>query len=204
MLSHGEKLLVYSYRRCPFAMRVRLLLCEKEIPFDVVEEDLSNFSDKLRSLHPEAKVPVLVHGERVLYESAIINEYIEDAFPASPRMPTEAGERSEVRLWTYWCNQFFKPDLDRFKYGTSRYTPEQCEGAETRLIEHLGKLEKRLSFCKWLVGDAFTLGDINVFPFCRQLARIKPEPKVFKDFPSVQKWMRSIESRPSYSKAMER
>ncbi|MFM8313463.1 MAG: glutathione S-transferase family protein, partial [Deltaproteobacteria bacterium] len=52
-------------------------------------------------LHPEVKVPLLVHGARVIYESAIITEYINDLIPeTNPLMPKTPGERSEVRLWT--------------------------------------------------------------------------------------------------------
>ncbi|NBT58115.1 glutathione S-transferase family protein, partial [bacterium] len=125
-----NKIIIYSYRRCPFAMRVRMALHEKKLAFEVVEEDLKNFSEKLRSLHPEAKVPVLTHGTRVLYESAIITEYVDDLPSSQPRlMPMDPGERAEVRLWTYWCNHPFKLDLDKFKYGVSRFSEAECLGA---------------------------------------------------------------------------
>ncbi|MFM8313156.1 MAG: glutathione S-transferase family protein, partial [Deltaproteobacteria bacterium] len=133
-----DKIIVFSYRRCPFAMRVRIALHEKGIPFEVKEEDLKNFSDELKQLHPEVKVPLLVHGNRVIYESAIIAEYIDDLRPEiNPLMPKTPGERSEVRLWTYWCNYQFKTDIDRFKYGTHRFKEEECVGAEERLKNHL-------------------------------------------------------------------
>src|SRR4051812_18612076 len=125
----SESITVYSFHRCPFAMRVRMALHEKAVPFTIVEEDLKNFSPELRKLHPEAKVPVLVHGARVIYESSIITEYVEDLFPdRTPLMPTTPGPRSEVRLWTYWCNHLLKPDIDRLKYGPSRFPEAECVG----------------------------------------------------------------------------
>ena len=72
---------LYSFRRCPFAIRVRMVLHEKEIPFKVIEEELKNLSPELLKLHPEGRVPVLVHGDLVIYESAIITEYLDDCFP---------------------------------------------------------------------------------------------------------------------------
>ena len=201
----SAKIKIYSYRRCPFAMRVRIALFEKEIPFEVQEEDLKNFSQELRSLHPEVKVPVLVHGQRVIYESAIITEYVDELLPNNhPIMPKEPGERSEVRLWTYWCNSQFKPDLDRFKYGTSRFSAEDCFGAEEKVKLHLNKLEEHLKIKPWLVGTQFSLADINVFPFVRQLSRIRPEPIFLNSFQSVMKWLNSISERPSVVKALQK
>ena len=194
---------VYSFRRCPFAMRVRMTLHEKGIPFEVKEEDLKNFSPELRAKHPEAKVPVLVHGGLVVYESAIITEYLEDAFPQVSLMPVEAGARAEVRLWTYWCNQILKPDLDRLKYGVSRYTEAECQGAEGKVMAHLEKLERRHSKFEWLVGGKFSLADIHVFPFCRQLFGIKPTPAFVSKYPAVNAWVDQISRRESFMKTME-
>ncbi|NBX69880.1 MAG: glutathione S-transferase family protein [Proteobacteria bacterium] len=189
-----EAIKVFSYRRCPFAMRVRIALHEKEIPFEIKEEDLKNFSEELRRLHPEVKVPLLVHGKRIIYESAIITEYIDELMPdKNPLMPKTAGEKSEVRLWTYWCNHQFKPDLDRFKYGTSRFKEEECLGAEETL---------RIS--DWLVGEFFSLADINVFPFVRQISRIQPVPAFLNQFPRTVNWMDRIGSRPSVLKTISK
>jgi glutathione S-transferase len=195
---------LYSYRRCPFAMRVRFTLHEKNIPFEVQEEDLSNFSDELKALHPEAKVPLLVHGSLVLYESAIITEYIDEAFPESVKlMPSDAAGKAEVRLWTYWCNQIFKRDLDRFKYGTSRFPENECVGSEAKVISHLEKIERRLKDHPWLVGDQFSLADIHVFPFFRQLSRVQPTPAFLSRYPATLKWIETISTRPSFVATMK-
>jgi len=195
-------------------MRVRITLHEKEIPFDIVEEDLKNFSEKLRKMHPEAKVPVLVHARpnsepksgKIIYESAIITEYIEDSFPTPSLMPDNPGGRADVRLWTYWCNHFFKPDVDRFKYGTSRFTEKECEGSRERLIGHLDKLSGAFSLSgvetEFLLGDQFSLADIHVFPFFRQLSRINPEPEFIKNYPILVRWCEKVTGRESFKKTM--
>lgn len=196
---------VFSYRRCPFAMRVRIALHEKRIPFEIKEEDLKNFSQELRNLHPEVKVPLLVHGERVIYESAIINEYVDDLAPDNvPLMPRTAGDKSEVRLWTYWCNQQFKIDLDRFKYGVSRFKEEDCVGAQDKVKKHLEKIEKKLETSAWLVGADFSLADINVYPFVRQLFRIQPPPDFLTDFPKLSDWHHRIGQRNSVIEALKK
>lgn len=196
---------IYSYRRCPFAMRVRIALHEKKIPFEVIEEDLKNFSPELRALHPEAKVPLLVHGENVIYESAIITEYVDDLPSIEKKlMPASPAERAQVRLWTYWCNQVFKPDLDRFKYGTARFLEVECQGTEQKMIQHLQKLEAVLVSQGHLVGSAFSLADVHVFPFVRQLSRIRPEPNFLKNYPALCGWRDAIQQRPSVGETLKK
>jgi len=197
------KITVYSFRRCPFAMRVRMALHEKKIPFDVKEEDLKNFSHELKALHPEAKVPVLVHGSRVIYESAIITEYVDDLESSEPRlMLPDPGERAEIRLWTYWCNTVFKMDLDRFKYGKSRFLEEDCQGVEERLKNQLDKLEQKLKNSSWLVGNQFSLAEVHLFPFIRQLSRVQPFPSFLGQYKRVLQWKDSIDQRPSTQAAL--
>ena len=150
MSSEGIK--IYSYRRCPFAMRVRLTLHEKGLKFETVEEDLKNFSEDIRRHHPEAKVPVLLHGGAVLYESAVITEYLDETFPQPSLMPKDPKARAAIRLWTYWCNHHFKHHIDAFKYGESRCTPEQVKAAPVQLSEDLKKLEAALAANTWIMG----------------------------------------------------
>ena len=196
------KIKLYSYRRCPFAMRVRMTLHEKNIEFETQEEDLSNFSDELREAHPEARVPVLVHGEKIIYESAIITEYLDEAFPKISLMPSSPGLRAEVRLWTYWCNYIFKSEVDRFKYGMARFPAEECEGSEARLKNHLDKINNTLG--EFLVDGRLTLADIHVFPFLRQLDRMSPRPGFLGDYPSAMQWLKRLVDRPSFKATMKK
>src|SRR4051794_35219908 len=113
-----NSLILYSFRRCPFAIRVRMVLEEKNIEYQKLEENLSKLSPELLALHPEGRVPLLVHerdGRRqVIFQSSIITEYLDETFPGSPLlaplMPSDPMDRAQVRLWTYWCDQIFKPD----------------------------------------------------------------------------------------------
>ena len=199
-----EGLSVYSFRRCPFAIRVRMTLHEKGLQFKTIDEDLKNFSPELLRMHPEAKVPVLVHGDKVIYESAIITEYLDDQFPQVSLMPTSAAERCDVRLWTYWCNHTFKVHVDQYKYGTNRFSESECVGCEERLTNNLKKLETRLSQVKWLVGENLSLADIHTFPFVRQLWRVTESLKGIEDFPATKAWLDKLLQRPSFLKAMEK
>ena len=66
---------IYSSARCPYAQRTRMLMIEKELPFELTEVDLSNKPDWFLKVSPYGKVPVIVDDGETIYESAIINEY---------------------------------------------------------------------------------------------------------------------------------
>ena len=70
----------------------------------MIECDLKNKPKELLELNPYGKVPVLVDGDAVVYESAIINEYLEEKYPEVPLMPKDPLGRSRVRIWVDYCN----------------------------------------------------------------------------------------------------
>lgn len=185
-------------------MRVRLALHEKQLSFVTKEEDLKNFSQELLRLHPEKKVPLLIHGDAIVYESAVITEYLEDAFPSTlPLMPTLAHERAQVRLWTHWCNHTFKPHIDHYKYGEVRSTKNDVDHAPGRLLQDLAKLESALKTSEWLVGQTMTLADIHVFPFYRQLVKTNPALPGLGSHYQANRWYEKIGSRPAFEKTMQ-
>jgi glutathione S-transferase len=188
-------LVLHSYRRCPFAIRVRMTLEEKGISYRVVEEDLASL---------EGQVPVLIHNGEKLLESAVITEYLEELFPEPRLMPRTAMERAQVRLWTLWCDRELKPDLDAYKYELPQL-PEAEQAALVAVIHnHLAKLEKTLSRSDYVLGQAFTLADIHLFPFYRQLTRAHPQRSDFAHLPHLNRWLESITHRPSFKKVMEK
>jgi glutathione S-transferase len=188
-------LVLHSYRRCPFAIRVRMTLEEKAIPYQVVEENLAEL---------DGQVPVLIHkGERLL-ESAIITEYLEELFPEPRLMPKTALARAHLRLWTQWCDRQLKPDLDAYKYELPKL-PENEQCALVSVIHgHLNRMEEALNKFDYILGNEFTLADIHLFPFYRQLVRAHPKRSDFTGFSNLNRWLETIISRPSFKKVMEK
>ena len=80
---------IYSSARCPYAQRTRMLMIEKELPFELTEVDLSNKPDWFLKVSPYGKVPVIVDDGETIYESAIINEYLEEKYRNISMMPEE-------------------------------------------------------------------------------------------------------------------
>ena len=200
---NNSGIILHSYRRCPFAIRVRMVLEEKNLPYQVIEENLSALSERLLALHPEGRVPLLIHGDQVIYESSVITEYLEEAFPTPALLPRAPELRAQVRLWTYWCNEIFKPDLDAFKYEYSKMpAPEKTELLK-RMNRHLEKMEAPLKSGPFVMGSELTLADLHLFPFYRQLTRVQPGFPELALYPKLAEWLEKISLRTSFARTMK-
>jgi glutathione S-transferase len=96
---HTNMLSLYSTPLCPFAHRVRIAISEKHLPVRIVTVDPDAKPADFLRLSPDGKVPLLCHGTHGVWDSAVINEYLEDAFPAVAMLPQEALARARARYW---------------------------------------------------------------------------------------------------------
>ncbi len=117
-------------------------------------------------------------------------------------MPESAVERAEIRLWTYWSNQIFKPDLDAYKYAWSKLAEEERAGVQSRLAAHLAKLGEALGAGDYLMGEKLTLADIHVFPLYRQLQKAQPDFRERFKTVEADRWLERITARPSFARVM--
>jgi glutathione S-transferase len=163
---------LYSTALCPFAHRSRLTLAEKEIPVQLLEIDLHNKPANFLNVSPYGKVPALKHGEHCLWESAIINEYLEETFPKPSLLPKELVLRAQARIWINFADTRLFATSARLLYG--------CEPQfQTMLLEELSEhllFMEQAGFQKlsvngpyWL-GDTFSLADLTYYPWFEQLA----------------------------------
>src|ERR1044071_517520 len=93
-------MVLYSGTTCPFSQRCRLVLFEKGMDFEVRDVDLFNKPEDISTMNPYGQVPILVERELILYESNIINEYIDERFPHPQLMPADPLMRARARLTT--------------------------------------------------------------------------------------------------------
>ena len=97
---HG--LILYDFAGSPCARRVRITLLEKDLGWDTQVVDLSRLEQRdpaYLAINPNGFVPTLAHGERVIYESNVITEYLDDVFPGRPLYPSDPWERAQVKMW---------------------------------------------------------------------------------------------------------
>ena len=184
------------------------MLEEKGLGYISIEEDLSNPSPELLALHPEGLVPLLIHQtgneNRTLYQSTVITEYLDEYFPENPLMPRDAGLRAQARLWTYWCDTLFKPNLDQFKYELSNLDQDAADALRDRLHGLLSHWDTALQKNPFLLGATATLADIHLFPFARQFFAIKDGLPGLDKYEALSQWLKLWLARPSFERAMKR
>ena len=97
---------LYDYPQCPFCRKVRIVLLEKGIEYERIFVDLRKKEQKkgdFLRLNPYGKVPVLIDDGVVIYESSVINEYLDEKYPNPPLMPSDFAARAKVRILVDFC-----------------------------------------------------------------------------------------------------
>jgi glutathione S-transferase len=154
---------------------------------------LKNKPSDLVQQNPYGKVPVLVDGDGVVYESAIINEYLDEKFPEMRLLPGDLLLRSKVRIWVDFMNTRLHPA------GSDLQKGRDAEKATDRMNQHLSALENELAGTQFLVGNQYSLADITFIPFYTRRERYKTE---FNDYPNVKRWAESLVARPQVAQTI--
>lgn len=150
-----RKHLLYSFRRCPYAMRARMALVIAKIPFDIEEVDFKNKPPAMLNISPKGTVPVLQ-----LTEEEVIDESIDIVKYACGELWLQVNQEL-VKDNDTW----FKAALDRYKYP-SRYPDEDTSLSREQGEAFLSKLNN------FVDPKQQTLTDICIFPFVRQFAHV--------------------------------
>jgi len=158
---------IYSATGCPYAHRTRLALLEKGVDFTLTEIDLENKPEWFTDISPYNKVPVIKHGKNRIWESSIINEYLDEVFPAPPLMPTDPGQRANVRIWIDFANVKFVPTF--YKLLLTQEQEKQQDWAQ-ELHNHLLFMEqegisKLSSNGSYWLGESLSLVDLSFYPW---------------------------------------
>lgn len=182
-------------------MRTRIVLQEKNLPFDRILLDLPNKEQKQEwflALNPYGKVPVLVEEGAWVYESALCNEYLEEKYPTPALAPAEAGAKAQLRLWVEWCNSQFVPAVIGLIYENRKpaaeRSQEKIDHNKARLNELLPRLEAQLQSRDYLLGD-YGIADITFTPFLALCERVGVD---LGRFPHTAQWAARLKNRPSY------
>ncbi len=145
--------------------KVRIALSEKHIAWEPIHVNLRANEHKppeFLDLNPYGKVPVLLVQGAVIYESTVVNEYLEDHFPDPPLMPHDPLGRAEVRLWEdYGDNAFLGPAEGIFVQdkGWRTFESERLQQMRQQIRDVLTRVEQHLEGKKFLVHDTFSLAD---------------------------------------------
>ncbi len=162
---------LYSGTADPYSHRARIVLYEKDIECQIVEVDVDNKPEELSDLNPYNRVPTMVDRDLVLYESAIICEYLDERLPHPPLMPVDPVSRARVRLMLYrFDHDWYRllPDIER---GDKR----TAQRARNVVRDGLTVIAPVFKDQAYILGAEYTLIDCALAPLLWRLPHLHIE-----------------------------
>lgn len=198
----GDLPLLYSFRRCPYAIRARMAIWRSGVQVCVQEVALRNKPAALLATSPKGTVPVLVlpgaDGPQVIDQSlAIMHWALWQHDPdAWLRMSASTSD------WVVRNDEVFKPLLDRYKYANRHPDLTPQAHRQAALEGHILALDSRLRHCAFVQGEQACLADVAVFPFVRQFAGVDPAWFAQAPLPGLQRWLHHWLVSPMFTAVM--
>jgi glutathione S-transferase len=173
------------------------------VDFETYEVDLANKSEEFLRASPTGKVPVVVVDGDSLYESNVVNQYLDEVTGGPKLMPEDSKQRAYARIWMYFADTDFFPAVFVASVGRERgFSEERISEAFEKLEVALGKLEERLEGRDYL-ADEYSLADVAHAGNFVRLRELEERGEVSLDeYPNVAGWMERIEGRKSYEAAV--
>jgi glutathione S-transferase len=193
-----QRLRLISHKLCPYVQRAAIIAAEKRIDFQRVDIDLANKPDWFLAISPTGKVPVLEvtdedGEEHILFESAVIAEYL-DEISGNPLLPADPLRRARERAWVEFASATLA-DVSRLYSATDAAT---FEAAVSAIEARLDTLEREIAG-SFFAGERFGLVDAAFAPVFRYLDVLERalDFSLVERGPRVSAWARELMARPS-------
>lgn len=189
---------LYSGITCPFSHRCRFVLFEKGMDFEIKDIDTFNKPEDLAVINPYNQVPVLVDRDLILYESNIINEYLDERFPHPQLMPADPVMRGRGRL------VLFRLEKELFVHvatleNQAATAKEQAKAREA-IAQGLTMIAPAYAKNKYVLGDDFSMIDVALAPLLWRLEHY--DIKLGKSAAPLLKSAERIFQRPAFAEAL--
>jgi len=160
---------LYSGTQDPYSHRTRIVLFEKDVEFQIIEVDIDKKPKDLADLNPYSTVPTIVDRDLVLYESLIINEYLDERLPHPPLMPVDPVSRARARLM---LNRF---DRDWYRLLPNIDSPDKkiANRARNYIRDGLTVISPIFKDQKFILGEEFSLVDCSLAPILWRMSVYK-------------------------------
>jgi RNA polymerase-associated protein len=183
---------LYSGTTCPFSQRCRNVLYEKGMDFQIVDVDLHNKPEDLAVMNPYNQVPVLVERDLILYESNIINEYIDDRFPHPQLMPADPVMRARARLFLFRFEHEMFSHVETLEKGNQR----SADKSRAAIRDNLSQIAPVFAKQKYMLGDEFSMLDVAIVPLLWRLDHY--DIQLPKQAAPLMKYAERLFSRPAF------
>jgi glutathione S-transferase len=197
-------MILYSFRRCPYAMRARMALRYSGCPVEIVEVSLKAKPAQMLALSSKGTVPVLSVDGRVIDESLEIMRWALERNDPQDWLLRDAPEvRQHADSLIRENDQVFKVHLNHYKYA-DRYPEHSLEHYRDQACGFLQLLEECLQHHAYLFADHPSLADIAIMPFIRQFAAVDPVWFAQTPYPQLQGWLKGLLESPLFKAIMAR
>jgi RNA polymerase-associated protein len=190
-------MVLYSGTTCPFSQRCRFVLFEKGMDFEIRDVDLFNKPEDINVMNPYGQVPILVERDLVLYESNIINEYIDERFPHPQLMPADPVMRARTRLFLFNFERELFVHVQALENSNNQ---KLIEKGRSTIRDRLTQLAPIMLKNKYMLGDDFSMLDVALAPLLWRLDHYSIEMP--KTAAPLMKYAERIFSRPAYIEAL--
>ncbi len=180
-----------SFKLCPFVQRSIIVLNEKKVDYDITYIDLKNPPDWFKEISPLGKVPVLKVGDEVLFESAVIMEYLDEVNPPSLH-PADPLRKAQNRAWIEFASTLIMAQFNMLMCKEK----EDSEKAEQELRSKLAQLEQQVKG-PLFNGEEFALVDAAFAPIFMRLAMLEQWSPMglLENLPKLKQWSEGLLAR---------
>lgn len=189
-------MILYSGASCPFSHRCRIVLHEKGMDFEIRDVDMHGLPEEVAAMNPYNQLPILVERDLILYESNIINEYIDERFPHPQLMPADPVMRARARLFLF----NFERDLFSYVRQIMEGPQKAADKARSIIRDNLTAIAPIFAKQKYMLGEDYTMLDVAIAPLLWRLDHfgiIMP-----KQAAPLLKYAERIFSRPAFIDAL--
>jgi RNA polymerase-associated protein len=187
---------LYSGTTDPFSQRCRNVLYEKGMDFQIIDVDMYNKPEDLAVMNPYNQVPVLVERDLVLYESNIINEYIDDRFPHPQLMPADPVMRARARLFLFRFEKELFSHIEAIEKGSQK----SAEKARQVIRDNLAQIAPVFNKQKHMLGEEFSMLDVAIAPLLWRLDYY--DIQMPKQCAPLMKYAERLFSRPAFIESL--
>jgi glutathione S-transferase len=195
---------LYSFRRCPYAIRARMAIAYAGIQVELREVILRHKPKAMLAISPKGTVPVLqLNNGEIIDESIDIMHWAlslrdQDGW-LDKSAHAEAGSADLIK----WNDGEFKNDLDRYKYA-DRFADYERNRSRYRAETFLKVLERRLATSQFLCGAKLSVTDVAIFPFIRQFAAVDKDWFDESPYSSLRRWLNDLKASDLFARVMKK
>ncbi len=184
---------LYSDPACPDSHRSRIVLAEKELPVEIIDVESDDSSDELLQLNSYGSLPTIVDRDTVLFESSVVNEYLDERYPHPPLKPGSPAERARMRLSVLRIERELYPLYISLEKASKKAEPRR------RLRSYLEMMDSYFARQAYFVSEVYTLADIAMAPV---LWRLPLQGVDTGRWQNLEAYMDRLFERPAFERSL--